>query len=66
MKLLRYGQVGSEKPGTLDAEGIIHDLSSNLGDIAGTSLLPESLEKLLTLNLADFPPVIGRPRSGRH
>jgi ureidoglycolate lyase/2,4-diketo-3-deoxy-L-fuconate hydrolase len=41
MKLLRYGQVGSEKPGTLDAEEIIHDLSSILGDIAGTSLLPE-------------------------
>jgi hypothetical protein len=64
MKLLHYGQVGSEKPGTLDAEGIIRDLSSILGDPAGTSLLPESLEKFLALNLSDFPPVIGPPRLG--
>jgi hypothetical protein len=43
MKLLRYGQTGSEHAGALDANGIIRDLSSVMGAIAGTSLLPASL-----------------------
>ncbi|TGU55108.1 2-hydroxyhepta-2,4-diene-1,7-dioate isomerase, partial [Mesorhizobium sp. M2D.F.Ca.ET.148.01.1.1] len=40
MKLLRYGEVGSERPGLLDADGTIRDLSAHVADIAGTTLHP--------------------------
>ena len=64
MKLLRYGNPGAEKPGLLDPEGRIRDLSGVVADIAGSSLLPESLATLRQLNLATLPLVSGSPRLG--
>jgi len=64
MKLLRYGNRGQEKPGALDSEGKIRDLSGVVADIAGASLLPNSLEKLRQLDLRTLPPVTGSPRLG--
>ncbi|WP_225032840.1 fumarylacetoacetate hydrolase family protein [Paraburkholderia sp. XV] len=45
MKLLRYGAPGHEKPGMLDRNGAIRDLSGVIDDVAGSTLLPESLER---------------------
>ncbi len=64
MKLLRYGAVGAEKPGILDAEGGIRDLSGVIGDLDGTTLSPEGLKKLAALDLASLPKVTGTPRLG--
>jgi 2,4-diketo-3-deoxy-L-fuconate hydrolase len=46
MKLLRYGAPGAEKPGLLDADGRVRDLSAVVPDIAGRTLLPEGLAAL--------------------
>ena len=46
MKLLRYGPPGQEKPGLLDRAGRLRDLSGEVDDLAGASLLPESLKRL--------------------
>src|SRR5258708_717069 len=64
VKLLRYGRAGAERPAMLDSEGAIRDLSGILTDIAGSSLLPESLDKLRQLNLATLPLVPGSPKLG--
>ena len=64
MKLLRYGPVGQEKPGMLDAEGRVRDLSAHVADIADDVLLPEGLAKLSALNPADLPLVDGTPQNG--
>ncbi len=64
MKLLRFGNPGAEKPGALDADGGLRDLSGVVSDIAGSSLLPESLAKLRQLNLATLPLVSGSRRLG--
>jgi 2-keto-4-pentenoate hydratase/2-oxohepta-3-ene-1,7-dioic acid hydratase in catechol pathway len=64
MKLLRYGPPGREKPGVLDPNGAIRDLSSVIPDVAGAALLPESLEMLRSLDLASLPLVDGTPRLG--
>ena len=64
MKLLRYGAVGAEKPGILDAEGGIRDLSGVIGDLNGTTLSPEGLKKLAALDLAGLPKVAGTHRLG--
>jgi 2-keto-4-pentenoate hydratase/2-oxohepta-3-ene-1,7-dioic acid hydratase in catechol pathway len=64
MKLLRYGASGQEKPGALASDGSIRDLSSVVSDLAGPSLLPESLKKLRSLDLLSLPKVAGRPRIG--
>ncbi len=64
MKLLRYGAVGAEKPGMLDAEGGIRDLSGVMGDIDGAALQPEGLKKLAALDPASLPKVSGTPRIG--
>ena len=64
MKLLRYGEAGSEKPGLLDADGNIRDLSAHVADIAGTALHPASLEMLSKLDPKSLPVVSGRPRLG--
>jgi 2-keto-4-pentenoate hydratase/2-oxohepta-3-ene-1,7-dioic acid hydratase in catechol pathway len=55
MKLLRYGPIGSEKPGVLDGEGKIRDLSGIVTDIAGEQLSPESLKKLSGTDLSSLP-----------
>lgn len=64
MKLLRYGQSGAEKPGMMDSDGTIRDLSGVIGDVAGDALLPESIEKLKALDPASLPKVDGSPRMG--
>ena len=64
MKLLRYGPVGQEKPGLLDAQGRIRDLSAQVPDIAGAVLSPEGLDALRTLDPASLPLVDGDPRLG--
>lgn len=57
MKLLRYGPKGAEKPGLVDAEGRIRDLSGVVADIAGEVLLPEGLARLAAVDPTSLPPV---------
>lgn len=64
MKLLRYGNPGQEKPGLLDSDGAIRDLSGVVPDLAGDALLPASLERLRKLDPATLPRVDGSPRLG--
>ncbi|WP_170384513.1 fumarylacetoacetate hydrolase family protein [Ruegeria atlantica] len=64
MKLLRYGPVGAEKPGVLDDDGNIRDLSGVVDDISGAVLSDEGLEKLRGLDLSSLPVVQGEPRLG--
>jgi len=64
MKLLRYGPVGQEKPGLLDRDGKIRDLSGTVRDIDGEALSPASLDRLRRLDPATLPPVSGTPRLG--
>ncbi|CAO3458907.1 fumarylacetoacetate hydrolase family protein [Azospirillum largimobile] len=64
MKLLRYGPPGQEKPGLLDAEGRIRDLSAHVDDIAGAALLPDGLDRLRAIEPATLPLVEGNPRLG--
>ena len=64
MKLLRYGPKGSEKPGLLDADGAIRDLSGHVSDITGAELSPASLKKLAAIDPKSLPLVEGSPRYG--
>ncbi|PKO58290.1 MAG: hypothetical protein CVU24_17435, partial [Betaproteobacteria bacterium HGW-Betaproteobacteria-18] len=62
MKLLRYGPAGHEKPGVLDAQGRVRDLSAVVADIAGAVLLPAILDKLRALQIENLPLVPGVPQ----
>jgi ureidoglycolate lyase len=64
MKLLRYGPVGQEKPGILDREGKLRDLTGRVDDIAGETLSPAGLAKLKAIDPASLPLVSGNPRLG--
>ena len=64
MKLVRYGEIGSEKPGLIDSEGNIRDLSGHIDDINGFTLSEASLDKLRTLDPASLPLVEGEQRFG--
>ena len=64
MKLLRYGPKGQEKPGLLDAQGKIRDLSKVVADIGGDVLTDAGLAKLRALDPASLPVVDGNPRIG--
>jgi 2-keto-4-pentenoate hydratase/2-oxohepta-3-ene-1,7-dioic acid hydratase in catechol pathway len=64
MKLLRYGPAGQEKPGLLDLDGKIRDLSDAVRDIDGEALSPASLDRLRRLDPATLPLVAGTPRLG--
>jgi 2-keto-4-pentenoate hydratase/2-oxohepta-3-ene-1,7-dioic acid hydratase in catechol pathway len=64
MKLLRYGPAGQEKPGLLDRDGKIRDLSGVVRDIDGEALAPASLDRLRRLDTATLPLVSGSPRLG--
>ena len=64
MKLLRYGPVGQEKPGMLDATANIRDLSRVVSDLDGTTISPGSLKKLAALDAQTLPLVTGNPRLG--
>ncbi|HBQ7914557.1 TPA: fumarylacetoacetate hydrolase family protein [Klebsiella aerogenes] len=64
MKLLRFGNPGSERPGVLDNDGRLRDLSQYINDLRGDALLPESLARLRQLDLYSLPLVEGNPRIG--
>jgi 2-keto-4-pentenoate hydratase/2-oxohepta-3-ene-1,7-dioic acid hydratase in catechol pathway len=64
MKLLRYGKSGAEKPGVLDADGKIRDLSGVIADVGAATLSPASLRKLAKIDPTTLPLVKGRPRLG--
>ena len=64
MKLLRYGAPGHEKPGILDRNGAIRDLSGAIDDVAGSTLLPESLERLRQVDIESLPIVSAEARIG--
>ncbi|HEU0222450.1 MAG TPA: fumarylacetoacetate hydrolase family protein [Paracoccaceae bacterium] len=62
MKFVRYGAAGAEKPGILDKDGRIRDLSGQVADLAGEVL--EDLDRFRALDLASLPAVTGSPRFG--
>jgi 2-keto-4-pentenoate hydratase/2-oxohepta-3-ene-1,7-dioic acid hydratase in catechol pathway len=64
MKLCRYGPKGQEKPGVVDADGRIRDLSSLVGDITANEVRLSQLAKLKTADIAKLPAVEGQPRYG--
>ncbi|RFP89185.1 FAA hydrolase family protein [Rhodobacteraceae bacterium 63075] len=64
MKLLRYGEAGHEKPGMLDANGNIRDLSEHVGMLAGPGLAQETLAALAEIDAESLPLVDGAPRLG--
>jgi 2,4-diketo-3-deoxy-L-fuconate hydrolase len=64
MKLLRYGSIGTEKPGCLDRNGQIRDLSRYITDINGSVLSPEKLAYLRELDIENLPIVSGDVRLG--
>jgi 2,4-diketo-3-deoxy-L-fuconate hydrolase len=64
MRLLRYGEAGSELPGVLDAEGRIRDLSNIVPDITGATLSPASLEAMRGVAMSALPLVEDNPRIG--
>jgi 2,4-diketo-3-deoxy-L-fuconate hydrolase len=64
MKLLRYGPAHQEKPGLLDANGKIRDLSAHLSDVDSRAIDAEGLKRLSLLNIDSIPIVEGSPRLG--
>ncbi|WP_372928270.1 fumarylacetoacetate hydrolase family protein [Methyloceanibacter sp.] len=64
MKLVRFGAPGAEKPGVLDAKGLIRDLSGEIGDLAGDALGRVSLDRLKAIDPETLPLVEGNPRLG--
>jgi 2,4-didehydro-3-deoxy-L-rhamnonate hydrolase len=64
MKLVRYGKLGKEKPGLIDAEGKLRDLSAVVKDIGAEQLSPAALRKISKLKTDKLPLVKGKPRFG--
>ena len=64
MKLLRYGEVGAEKPGMLDDQGGIRDLSSIVDDISPATIEAGELDGLKSVDPTGLPRVEGNPRLG--
>lgn len=64
MKLLRFGAIGSEKPGLLDRSGRIRDLSSLVADLASETLSDQGLKKIAALDPETLPLVEGPQRIG--
>src|SRR5450631_775537 len=64
MRLLRYGPVGSERPGLLDRRGAIRDLSAHVPDITAETVTPAELTRLAALDPEALPVVGGTPRLG--
>ena len=64
MKLLRYGDLGAEKPGMLDANGTIRDLSGHIKDFSGESLSDTTFSKLRALDLMNLPVIEASTRIG--
>lgn len=64
MKLVRYGNPGREKPGLVDAEGKLRDLSGVVPDLGPAQLAPAMLKRIAKANPAKLPLVRGKPRFG--
>lgn len=64
MKLVRFGAVGAEKPGILDADGQIRDLSSHVEDINGSVLSPAGLDAIRAVDISSLPVVSSEARLG--
>jgi 2,4-didehydro-3-deoxy-L-rhamnonate hydrolase len=64
MKLVRYGPPGREKPGLIDADGVLRDLSRKVDDIDAAALAPVALSGLRKIETRRLPAVKGRPRLG--
>ncbi len=64
MKLVRYGDAGSEKPGLIDGNGQLRDLSGHVADITGDVLDEGTLARLAGIDEASLPLVDGDPRFG--
>jgi 2-keto-4-pentenoate hydratase/2-oxohepta-3-ene-1,7-dioic acid hydratase in catechol pathway len=64
MKLVRYGRPGKEKPGLIDSDGKIRDLSEIVPDFAGEGLSPKALNRIKRLRPGNLPRVRGEPRLG--
>lgn len=64
MKLVRYGNPGKEKPGLIDAQGVLRDLSAVIKDIGPDQLSDAALAKLAKLKTDKLPAVKGKPRMG--
>ncbi len=64
MRLVRYGEAGSEKPGILDASGAVRDLSGVVKDIDGSMLGADGLAKLRGVDVNSLPKVSGNVRFG--
>ncbi|RJG43177.1 fumarylacetoacetate hydrolase family protein [Mesorhizobium sp. DCY119] len=64
MKLLRYGEAGRERPGLIDADGVIRDLSQHIADLGGETIDPKELDRLARIDPASLPVVTGNPRIG--
>lgn len=64
MKLVRYGRPGKEKPGLIDVEGKLRDLSGIIADISNDQLSDKALAKLAKLQQDTLPLVRGNPRFG--
>jgi 2,4-didehydro-3-deoxy-L-rhamnonate hydrolase len=65
MKLVRYGKVGKEKPGLIDADGKLRDLSGKIDDVTGANLSPKVLAKLAKIKPSSLPLVKGKQRYGQ-
>ena len=64
MKLLRFGEAGVEKPGIMDTNGTIRDLSSVLTDIAGDALSDEGITRIAAIDPTTLPSVDADTRLG--
>ena len=64
MKLVRYGNAGSERPGVIGSDGGLHDLSMLLREIDGAALAPRTLDALALLDIDRLPRVDGAVRYG--
>ncbi len=64
MKLIRFGEIGRERPGLLDQEGRIRDLADHCEDFGGANASIQAFERIRNLKLDDLPIVHGKPRIG--
>lgn len=64
MRLVRYGAAGQERPGLIDEDGRVRDLSAHVDDLEGDALGPVELARLSSLDAVNLPLVEGRPRLG--
>ena len=64
MKLCRFGAVGAEKPGLVDADGRIRDLSAHIADLTPATVTPDAIARIAAIDPATLPLVKGTPRYG--